>query len=54
MGKDTVWGLMFADDFVGSQKHPKDCRNRESTRVQQEMESDSEREKMRSSCMQRR
>ena len=27
VGEDTVSGLMFADDFVGYQKHPKDCRN---------------------------
>ena len=28
MGGDTVSGLMFADDFVGIPKHPKDCRDR--------------------------
>ena len=25
MGEDSVSGLMFADDFVGISKHPKDC-----------------------------
>ena len=27
VGGDTVSGLMLTDDFVGYQKHPKDCRN---------------------------
>ena len=56
MGEDTVSGLMFADDFVGISETPEGLQlftNREGTinRVHKEMESDSEREKMRSSCM---
>ena len=28
VGEDTVSGLIFADDFVGYWKHPKECRNK--------------------------
>ena len=66
MGEETVSGLMFADDFVAISVTTTEglqlltirvleicLSNREGTinRVRKEMESDSEREKMRSSCM---
>ena len=44
MGEDAVSGLMFADDFVGISGTPEGLqKQREGTRVHQEMESDSER-----------
>ena len=54
VGKDTVSGLVFADDFVGI--YIRNTRiiadtNREGARIQEEMEGDGERREMCSSCL---
>ena len=54
VGEDTVAGLMFADDFRGNIINTRRIaeKNREGTRVHYSRKwSDSERKKVRSSCM---
>ena len=53
VGKNTVSGLMFADDFVGISEALEGLQNQieKATRIYQKMESDSERKKVRGSCM---